>query len=433
MIQRLLQYIRENDLIKKSLVTVFIRGFGTLLLFGLTLYMTNNFDASKVGEYDTAKSILEIFGSLCLLGLNEAVVYYSGFFRAKNALGSLRKLYRKMLLIILSAFAGIMLIYFLGLRSLISLFYEDEGTANLIMKTFFILGFHALTMLNIDMYRALNKINIYAIFRDIYRHIFFFGGLIMLVFLGQHQYLVDVFLANYVFLGILSTLFVLRALNKIEQSGEVIDLSNREVLTRSLPMTISAAAYLLLQNTDILVLKKFAPYSEVAYYGRAVQLAKLVSLVLYAVVAAYATRVAELFALKQFEQLKSEIRQSTRLIFVLTLPAVALLLLFSDFFLGLFGTDYKMASTALSILLIGQILNATTGTIGMYMNMTGEHNRLQTVFVTAVIFNLILDILLIPLYGMKGAAIATATTTIAWNLYCVIYLYRKRGIKTFLH
>lgn len=338
-----------------------------------------------------------------------------------------------MLLIISAAFVGIMLIYFLGLRSLINLFYEDADTANLIMKTFFILGFHALTMLNIDMYRALNKINIYAIFRDIYRHIFFFGGLIMLVFLGQHQHLVDVFLANYVFLGVFSTLFVFRTLNKIEHKGEVIDLSNREVLARSLPMTISAAAYLLLQNTDILVLKKFAPYSEVAYYGRAVQLAKLVSLVLYAVVAAYATRIAELFALKQFEQLKNEIRQSTRLIFVLTLPAVALLILFSDFFLGLFGADYKSAGTALSILLIGQILNATTGTIGMYMNMTGEHNRLQTVFVTAVIFNLILDILLIPIYGMKGAAIATAATTIAWNLYCVIYLYRKRGIKTFLH
>ncbi len=422
----------KSTLLKKSFVIIIVRGLGVLLLFGLTLFITNHFEAYQVGQYDTSRSILNIFGGLTLLGLNEAIIYYSGVFRAKNTLSSIKALYKKMLLIIVGSAVFFFLLYLVLLQHFISFVY-DKNVGDFIFKTFCILGFHALTMLNIDFYRALNKIEISEIFRNIFRYLFFFIAVFVIFQIGQRQLLVDVFLLNYVFLGIASTLFVFRSFKHIKPDSTSQKIGTKAIIKRSFPMSISFLAFILLQSTDILVLGKYEPFSQVAYYARAAQLTQLVAIVLYAVNAVFATKIAELYERKDFVQLKKNIKQATRLIFVLTVPVAIILFLFPEFFLSFFGEGYTEAGTALSILLVGQIINSTAGSIGMYMNMTGEQNRLQVISIIVLVLNLILNILLIPKYGLIGAAVSTASAIIIWKMYCSLYLYFKRDIKTFLH
>lgn len=430
--EKLIKYFKDNELIKKSLITIIIRGLGVILSFGIMLFITNNFEAGLVGKYEISRSILNIFGTLTLVGLNEAIIYYSGYFRAKNSFSSIIPLYKKMVLIIFCAFIAFFLLYILVLNRYIHLIY-DENVKTILLKTFGILGFHALAMLNIDYYRALNKIEISEVFRNFYRHAFFILALVGITLTQRYEYLIDVYLLNYVLLGIVSTFFVFRSFRKLEASPHAQFYSYKNILKRSVPMSVSFAAFLILQSTDILVLGKYSSYDNVAYYSVTIQLTKLISVVLYAVNAAYATKIAELYELRSVHELKVNVKKSTRLIFILTAPVVLVMLLFSDFFLGLFGDSYTAAKPALNILLIGQIMNSATGTIGMYMNMTGNQNRLQNILLISIFVNLILNLVMIPKYGMVGAAISTAATTIGWNVYCAWYLFKKKGIKTFLH
>ena len=68
--------IVSNALIRKSLVVFLLRSLGVLFLFGVTLFITNNFEADLVGQYDISMSVLIIVGTICLMGFNQSIIYY---------------------------------------------------------------------------------------------------------------------------------------------------------------------------------------------------------------------------------------------------------------------------------------------------------------------------------------------------------------------
>jgi O-antigen/teichoic acid export membrane protein len=98
----------------------------------------------------------------------------------------------------------------------------------------------------------------------------------------------------------------------------------------------------------------------------------------------------------------------------------------------LFGKEFAAASTALSILCLGQIVNVLMGSVGLVLNMTGnEKSTLRGVSITLVL-NIILLAILIPPYKEVGAAIAVCASMICWNLILAYDAYRLTKLKTWL-
>lgn len=186
-----------------------------------------------------------------------------------------------------------------------------------------------------------------------------------------------------------------------------------------------------MQSVDIILLSKFTDFKMVAYYSVGIKLTTMLSLVLASVNTVQAPKIAELFSLKDYKQLDDLIRKSTRLIMGLTFPGIVIILILSNFILNLFGEKYIIAQSALLILLVGQSFNALCGSVGTYMNMTGRQNVLQKILLTAFTLNLVLNLVLIPKYGINGAAIATSFSMIFWKVISVVYIYKKDKIKTF--
>ena len=59
--------------------------------------------------------------------------------------------------------------------------------------------------------------------------------------------------------------------------------------------------------------------------------------------------------------------------------------------------------------------------------MTGKEISVRNILLGSVFFNIVFNYIMIPIYGINGAAIATASSTILWNLLAVIVLYRNYG------
>ncbi|HKK83578.1 MAG TPA: polysaccharide biosynthesis C-terminal domain-containing protein, partial [Atribacterota bacterium] len=68
------------------------------------------------------------------------------------------------------------------------------------------------------------------------------------------------------------------------------------------------------------------------------------------------------------------------------------------------------------------------GAAGYFMNMTGCQVVLQRITFVTVIIGLLLNIYLIPIYGIEGAAGATALAICIWNIWCVIYIKKRYNI-----
>lgn len=424
--------VLDNPILAKSLKVLFLRGLGVVFLFGVTLFITNRFPESLVGEYDVARAFLFISGTFCLIGMNQSIIYYSGVFAANGSLASIKVLYRKMFMIlVVSSMLGLGIMALLP-ESWVDAFYE-KPVYKLLLKSAFVIFFYGLTMLNIEVYRALRKFEWSEVIRNVMRYVFFLIGLLVIDQMGRHQALVDVFLLNFVFIGLLSTLMVYVTLGRLEYPKEVQSVSLPAIIRRSFPMSISFMCFLLMQSVDIILIGKFMDFSQVAFYSVAVKLTTIVALVLSSVNAVFAPKISELYALGHMAELKHQIRRVTRMIFVITLPIVLILSLFTDQLLSLFGSGYTASSKALWILLGAQALNAACGSVGVFMNMTGDQNRFRNIVLIALGANIVLNWYLIPQFGLAGAATATAMSMVAWNITAVAHVYKKHRIKTFIH
>jgi O-antigen/teichoic acid export membrane protein len=111
-----------------------------------------------------------------------------------------------------------------------------------------------------------------------------------------------------------------------------------------------------------------------------------------------------------------------------TVPTAAGVIVLGRFLLGLFGDEFVAAYPALVILAAGQIVNALCGTVGSLMIMTRLHREAATVFGGAAALNIALNAVLIPRFGLNGAAIATSTTVVLWNVVMVVLVVRKLGV-----
>jgi len=259
----------------------------------------------------------------------------------------------------------------------------------------------------------------------------FFAGALILYYTQNTHLLVEVFLLNFVVLAIVSTLvLVVTFSDKAHEKDTVITF--KDILFKSGPMAVSAASFLLMQSMDVLMLTKLTTYETVAYYSAAIKLTMIVAIVLASVNSVIAPQISEHYFSKQFNLLKENIKKGTRLIFLVTFPLIIALALLPTLALSFFGEDYVSAKSALLILLVGQVVNALCGSVGIYLNMTGKQKSFQLILVSALILNIVLNYVLIPKFGMVGAAIATSASMILWNITAVVYVYKKDKIKIFL-
>lgn len=419
-------------MIKKSFRVLFLRVLGAIIFFGLSLFLTNFFSPELVGQYDLSRTILLVSGSVVIFGTTESIIYYSGFLTSEKALISLFEIYRK--IIKLMFFLSIFQILIISLlpSSFVNNFF-DKDIYQLLFKVILFSFFYGLTMLNIEALRAIYKIELSEYFRNIFRYFFFFIGAIILYNAGLENQIINILLLNFLILSILSTIFFVKVFKKNVKDGFEIKITSLEIFKKSYPMSISVISFILMQSVDILFLAKYYNFEKIAFYSVAVKLTVTIGLVLSSINAVYAAKFAELFNTKKMKELQLSVRSATRMIAILTLPIIFVLLIFGNFFLSLFGNEYVEAKEALIILLVGQAVNALSGSVGVYMNMTNRQKVYQKIILISFVFNIILNWYLVPNYGLNGAAFATAFSLILWNVIGVIYIYNTDQIKTYIN
>jgi O-antigen/teichoic acid export membrane protein len=422
----------QNPVVRQSFLTLLIRVFGVVLLFGFTLFLTQKYTPKIVGQYDFVRTFLFAIGSICLLGFDQSILYFKGRLYPNFSLGHLKKVYLKMVLMLF--FASLLLFLFIILldASVITLFFADNATYFLLLKASAALFFYGLSILNVEVFRALEEIVVAELFRNIFKYLPIIVIAFLLVQWQLEPYLVDAFLLSFVFSGVLTTLLTVYFFSKKPPTSTVDCFSSSEIITHSFPIAVSGMAIFLMMSFDILFLKKYHGDATVAYYSVAVKLMTLLSVIILTVNITVSAAIAASFSNKEIEKVQQIVQNSSRLIVAITLPAVIGLLLFPEFVLQFFGPNYVVAKEALIVLVLGQGFCVFFGSAPVYLNMTGRQRIFQRIVLGALVLNFLLNYLLIPSYGMLGAAIAFSASALFWNLGTALFVYVKDGVKLFL-
>jgi O-antigen/teichoic acid export membrane protein len=200
----------------------------------------------------------------------------------------------------------------------------------------------------------------------------------------------------------------------------------------SLPILMVEGFYLLLSNTDILILQQFRSPDEVAYYYAAAKTLTLVAIVHFAVSAAVAHRFSEYHVAADRARLEHILGDSIRWTFWASLAATVVILAAGQPLLWLFGPRFMDSYFLMFILSAGLMARASVGPVERLLNMLGEQNACATVYATAFVLNVVLCIILIPRIGVAGAAVATATALIVESALLFFVTRRRLGFHVFI-
>lgn len=176
----------------------------------------------------------------------------------------------------------------------------------------------------------------------------------------------------------------------------------------SLPLVVVAAAELMLQNTDILVVSMYMTPTDVAIYFASAKTMSLIMFVHYAVGSAVANRFAALNARGDTEQLRAFVRDAVNWTFWPSLAAAVVILALGKPLLWLFGPQFEAGYPVMFILVIGFLFRSSFGPAEVLLSMLGEHQVCAAVLIVSALLNVALNFALVPSFGLIGAAVATS-------------------------
>ncbi|MEM5470459.1 lipopolysaccharide biosynthesis protein [Hoeflea sp. AS60] len=198
------------------------------------------------------------------------------------------------------------------------------------------------------------------------------------------------------------------------------------------PIFLIEGFYFMLTNADVIVVGIYLPPEKVAVYFAAAKTMALVHFVYFAVKAAAAQRFSTLVSGADRMALASFAKQTVQWTFWPSLLVGALVIAAGPFLLSLFGPSFQEGHMIMVILFAGIIAKAMIGPGEVLLTMAGELKICATIYATALAANLALNVLLIPVWGLHGAATATAGAMMIEAGLLHLIVRRRLGIIMFI-
>ena len=421
-----------SELFKKGGLSFVIRIGGQVLGFLLTLIIANYFGAQGLGDYVLSIVVLRIAALVSKLGMDTFSIRFIASFAKQGKWKSIQ-IFRKKIIFILTVTSLIssLVLYYFSFEIAAIIGAKNE---HIRLNAFFVLPM-AFFMLHYQSLRGLKRIAEFSFFYRMSQATFSIISIFIIT-----QFIMDGNVPVYAYLSSLAIVSVLAVVsfrywfNKkkvINEFEQVEDLALSKILTISIPLMLAQSVQFIMAWTDKLMLGNMMSSEAVGIYFTAFKLSMFASISLMAINSIASPKFAEMFGEEDFEGLKKVVHQSTKLIFLSTLPLVIIFSIFSEFLLGMFGEEFRVGSTAFIYLAIGKLISSFSGSVGGLLQMTGKQVIFMKILFFGAIVNVILNFILIPKLGIEGAALASMISLSTWNLTMVYFVKKEFGFYTF--
>ena len=195
----------------------------------------------------------------------------------------------------------------------------------------------------------------------------------------------------------------------------------------SLPIFLVESFFFLLTNADVLMIGAYLEPDDVAVYFATVKTLALVHFVYFSVKAGVAQRYAQ-FTHGEPDKLAAFARETVSWTFWPSLFMALLVLALGKPMLSLFGPGFSAGYPLLFLLVFGVVARAAVGPCESLLTMSGNQNVCAGVYAMTLALNIGLNVVMIPLFGLWGAAGATAFAMIFEAAALSFTVWRKLGI-----
>lgn len=421
--------IKNNEELRHTLsqssINFMFRIFGLGSSFLTILIISRLFGITNYGSFSLILTISQAVTLIFTFGLPNALIFLKG--NQKLSIEQTKRLLLKGITTT-TTISIIPVLIFFSLAEFLASLFKNPDLAVYFRILAFSLPFLIVHELLLNYFISIKKFMFYNLFMFGLPNVLFIVLLLLFFYLEKLDFYVFLaYVIAIIFIVVMELFLVFRV--KF-QNIETTKFTAKELLRVASPMMFSSLLLYLLNWTDVIILGLMTDEKQVGIYNIAYKIGSVGFLVLISFSTIITPKMAELFGNDKLEELKKLIHQYTRLIAILTLPVVLTLIFLSDFILAFFGTEVTSGATTLIIVAISVLLSATAGNVDQILNMTNHQVILKNITIISFFINVILNIVLIPNYGIIGSAFSSLISTIVINLLCVIYIKKKLGFYT---
>lgn len=412
------EYLNESlRKIAKGAGIVFIgTGTGMFLAYLGMMFVARFLGSTDFGLITLAYAVAAIASTVVLVGMSAGVVRYVSFYKGINDKGRIKGVIVSALEVVLplGIVAGILLFIFAEVIS-IRVFHD----ANLIpiLRIFsFSVPFFALSNIFLCAIVGFQEVKRVVYTGDLFQNSSRLFMLVVLLLLG-YGVLGAAFAYTF---AIIATPFVaFYYLNKIFPgfSTEIKAVSmKKELLSFSWPLMFAGMFGLVMGWIDTLMLGYFLTAADVGIYRASISTAALLMIVPGSLGAIFFPVITEFYSRGEREELENTVVAVTKWILMITLPLVLLMMLFSEQVLYiLYGAEYVAGALVLCILGFGYLLISVFNPTNQLIQVIGRTKLIMVNMSVGAALCIILNLWLIPIYGINGAAIATGISLLTVN------------------
>jgi O-antigen/teichoic acid export membrane protein len=396
---------KESNFAEKFIKKMIGFSIPTWISFGLsflsTPITTRLFMPEEIGKINLFTTYLSLFMSIVLLGLDQSFVRLFNEPPGKNTKESLFEICLR-----ISAFTGIVVgIGIIIFNTGISLAITDSVNIVIAICLAVSLSMNVYLRFSGLYYRMENNILFYSIQTISLTVIGKLSYILVALWSPTHQNAIVVMTIGYV---IIASLFVF-----IQQRGKQHDMiyvdkeSLREIFSFGLPLMPVTLLSWLNNSLAQLLLKTYVDFSAIGIYTNAVAVANIISL-LQAGFNTYWTPFV-------YENYKTSKEQIQKIHYFITFAMTAfgiLIILGQDIIYLLIGENFRESKIFFPLLLISPICYTIAETTGLGINISKKSYLNTITFVVNVSINILLCFTLLPKYGLIGAAMAAAVSSV---------------------
>lgn len=416
----------HKTFLKKSLTSFAIKLLSGVLIFLLNFFLARKLDFEQYGIYVTIMQWVEFAALISVFGYNQSGIKYIPYFNSMNK----PKLVKKFMghsfsfVLILGIIAGVLFYC--------SHFFIKNTDIHLPIKIgAFLIPLLALNQLWQGIIKGFKDI-FFAEFPYLNLRLFLF---ILIVFVVSFFVELDVqhALLTMVFVSLLSlVIYQVFIQKKISNWVSFKYVYVKQWITNSWSNLLVNSSQFLLRKSDILIISLLLGTSFTGLYNVASQITLVIMMGLTSINSIIAPIISEKFRQGEKDELEKALKLSVILISGYTILFGSLILIFGKSILSIFGEEYTTAFSALVILIMGRMINSIAGPTGMVLIMTKYEKITSYIGVGSLIINVLLNLVLIPHFGILGAAFSTAFVGAISNIIMVALIRIKLKLKVTL-
>ena len=411
--------IIKSQSFKNTIITYIGFGIGAInVLFLFTKFLPNDYHGLVAFVLSTANIMMPLFA----LGVHNAIIKFYSSFKTRNSINSFLTL---MLILPLIVIIPIGLIGYMSFDFIASLL----SAKNEIIESYIGLIFVAAICFSyFEVFYSWAKVQMQSVFGNFMKEVFHrIGVFFLFVFIYFEWLSVNQFIYGVVIVYIIRTVIMMLYAFSIKRPvikfKEIPNLSS--IIKYTLLIIIAGSVANIILEIDKFMIGQYIQIDKVAFYGVAIYIATVIGVPARSMHQITNPVTAALLNSKDTKALEILYKKSSLNLFIISGFIFLLIVLNINVLYKIIPPEFSGGLLVVFLVGVAKLSDNLIGNNNAILFNSDYYRVVLLLGALLAIIAVVLNIILIPKYGINGAAFATFISILAYNIAKVIFVYVK--------